>query len=92
MTTTTKAAHTPGPWHWEPHGECWLLGGTNDAPETVFHVDPDGNAVPDAANRSLIAAAPDLLEALEGLISQPQVLSDALFKAKAAIQKAKGGK
>lgn len=105
----TKAAHTPGPWvadfgeafHIRPPEGGTLaqvtflkgrggLGGRRDADEC-------------AANARLIAAAPDLLEALEAMLSHSdgwdvtqlrkrwgeQVVNE-ILTARAAIAKAKG--
>ena len=74
MTTESKRAHTPGPWSVDRLGKvrCQVDGGRG------FIADPgDGryyNSIPrDAeislANARLIAAAPDLLTALEGLVA-----------------------
>jgi hypothetical protein len=57
--------HTPGPWRWNECGECWLQGGDGCS---ILHVDPYGNDVPEGADRLLIAAAPDLLDALVTLV------------------------
>ena len=93
-------AHTKGPWKWTQAGGGWwvLLGGNG---ETVCD---DGSACgeynreidPDGPNARLIAAAPDLLEALKALrdkvadyelghMDDPEMLA-----ADAAIAKAEG--
>ena len=95
MTDTT--AHTPGPWTMEPcpdgidiyapKGRICMLN--RDEPE-------EGNGLD--LNACLIAAAPDLLAALEtlmGLIEMtgPRCISDyahPISAARAAIAKAKG--
>ena len=92
--------HTPGPWIWRVEdGPQWFLdpgiliieGGMTDGT-------PDGDEI-DRANARLIAAAPDLLEALKEALDawdthnkhgdgmQGHWASDA----RAAIAKAKGG-
>lgn len=101
MTTTTKAAHTPGPWH--VYENCPAF----DNSDVIFsaHVDDaivcsiGGDLVGEKANARLIAAAPDLLDSLENLLdyldahdwgtvpSGGKTETDA----RAAIQKAKGG-
>ena len=59
-----NGAHTPGPWVIDP---CWdILGNTDDGNGMVCQITTD--AVPRAeaeANARLIAAAPDLLAALQ---------------------------
>lgn len=95
--------HTPGPWfavrghaYWEvePHG----AGDT--APFTVADVCPSEPGNPDGglqeANARLIAAAPELLEALQNFVDSvtfidPSGYPQSLEQARAAILKAKGG-
>ena len=68
MTTATQT-HTPGPWGTSgdavPHGytQRWAVNAESNGERvaTVFHTE---------ANARLIAAAPDLLAALVGLISE----------------------
>ena len=93
------AGHTPGPWHIEGRrGDAyWLSAGINahrDGPETyvgLFDPEPE-NA---EANARLIAAAPDLLEALKACVvdlddsGQPSA-GAALEAAANAIAKAEG--
>lgn len=69
------SAHTPGPWTWT-EDRCWggysgIVGPNNQEvfyPNTANNGD-DGAAwfedLPSEADRALIAAAPDLLEALK---------------------------
>ena len=93
--------HTPGPWTfvpspawgysalWNPEtrDEVLVPGGQNDEerPETWM-----GEELKDA-DRSLIEAAPDLLEALRDMVSDHACLSEAtLAFARAAIAKATG--
>lgn len=53
--------HTPGPWG-QDHDGCVVMSGQR----VIFDAAPDGASVEEArANRKLIAAAPDLLAALE---------------------------
>lgn len=60
MSTETKVAHTPGPWSYRPNGRGWTnLCGADG--RSIWTGRPDE----DAANRALIAAAPDLLVALK---------------------------
>jgi len=92
--TTTK--HTPGPWSASPSP-------TSDGLYHVYKADGNFLTLEDAeheANARLIAAAPDLLEALESLYHtansigedtcDPVAFAGALEDARAAIRKAKG--
>lgn len=99
-----EGQHTPGPWHVEPkvsdHGASLVIcdgGGEgilavipplNDADEP--DADTAERGAHDEANSRLMAAAPDLLAALEGLIVLVGGQSwAAVDKARAAIAKAK---
>ncbi|HGH4619155.1 TPA: hypothetical protein ACJIWO_000198 [Enterobacter cloacae] len=76
--------HTPGPWYWDSEGL-----GSKDV--LVF-----GKGYPfemtSEANKRLIAAAPDLLEALQACLGWVNngVAREAHEKARAAISKALG--
>lgn len=79
--------HTPGPWECHP----------DDLAEGLYWVLPEATTVAeDEANAHLIAAAPEMKEALEALISVMETTEcDRLFradyaKAKAALAKANG--
>ncbi len=105
----TKAKHTPGPWvigtsegrvlsRWDGIGYWEIANATvtdfrGDSGEVYFA----GGA--QEANARLIAAAPDLLEALEAMVAdwgklasvvKPLGEESSLRKARAAIAKAKG--
>ena len=101
-TTTTNApvatqtAHTPGPWS----ADKWASGYTVSAPDahySVCRLEGCNNA---AANAALIAAAPELLAALERLANAVDAhcraittaamieLDDATINARAALAKA----
>lgn len=92
-----SAAHTPGPWFEDEAGICAdgygavavarlpeeYFGYGEDAPESVLAVH--------SANARLIAAAPELLEALVAVLSDWDAHGGAaLTKAQAAIAKATG--
>ena len=96
----TTSKHTPGPW-WSTPSAAVLCGNPDD-PEIVADCAPtDLMAVQDderkVANARLIAAAPELLEALERVAYEFQsYMSDSeqrhtLDDVRAAIAKAKGG-
>ena len=87
-----SAAHTPGPWYLNPRG--WVVQSTGDI---VTRLECSYNKEADAR---LIAAAPELLEALEELerltvwVGGQNPVHDAIETAKrnarAAIAKARG--
>lgn len=100
-------SHTPGPWH--APGLAEVHDANNRCIALCFDCDPvpeDQRPVPNLiegnANARLIAAAPDLLEALEwamqtGLLTytarisgQNETWCDAVDRAHAAIKKARG--
>lgn len=95
-------SHTPGPWHWDsdevkgdPYGRVrFRVTTTGKTITQVYYSSYEGgltNAVDDAR---LIAAAPDLLAALERLWNASEGRSDeeinARLHARAAIAKATG--
>jgi len=71
-TTTTNApvatqtAHTPGPWTVQPGGYCHSVIHRAGHPDQVV-ANAYGNEETVAANAAIIAAAPDLLAALESI-------------------------
>lgn len=86
--------HTPGPWIFyadtpstDPN---WHIVTTANRMRVLanVHIEP-GNAM-DAANARLIAAAPDLLEALQGVLRVADRQTDEFDAARAAIAKAIG--
>lgn len=95
-----KETHTPGPWDVFPHyckndpdpgpyGETLLIG--KGQFDTLAEVRPgsDEYGTEYQANARLIAAAPELLEALENLLAEcPEAWSR--HGAQAAIAKARG--
>ena len=100
------AAHTPGPWHW-PNDSSELCPVDPDpdrsAVSSILHADGGygflGRANSETlaeldANRRLIAAAPELLDALRAAYSDIQRLPDhtidMLGRIEAAICKATG--
>ena len=91
-TTKTEVKHTPGPWTRSGRGIVTGRGTICLAPNL-----PEGGVFDKEANLSLIAAAPDLLKALEGLITSIDKFGlrltrdDGYFdEAEAAVRKAKG--
>jgi hypothetical protein len=107
----SEPKHTPGPWRWANPGE--ELGGYNTELSTLFGPDeivvcnfgdsetyyPTEGEEPREADKMLIAAAPDLLDALEWAMDRigyskrtesNSTYCDQVDKARAAIAKAKG--
>lgn len=72
---------TPGPWHWDEEG----LGNKN---HIVFGKEYPAEMT-SKANKDLIAAAPELLEALQDLEARARIYVNT-SKAKEAINKALG--
>ncbi len=95
MTTTT---HTPGPWTVRgpiPGPERWkIIDDSGNVPSIATCLDAHGRG---AANARLIAAAPDLLKALQALWDEPHEILHQLLNeddwdlVDAAIKKATGG-
>lgn len=98
MTDGTK--HTPGPWKAFPSdpadgAECYYLTAVELRGEIACIYGPQRDE--QEANARLIAAAPELLEALEGLLAHlgpdgyiPNAGGTATERARAAIAKATG--
>ena len=93
-----KAAHTPAPWQIEWNvaqgGEGHYITDSKDMAElsriaaVLFHDDADGET---RANARLLAAAPDLLAALIGVVKVADRATVEFDAARAAIAKAEGG-
>ena len=101
---TMNTKHTPGPWFWDDKDALpWTDYDKTD--HMPYLIDANGRIVMsgedirinNAANASLINAAPDLLEALKAMVSAyaGQVQNDGSYavidvSARAAIAKAEG--
>jgi hypothetical protein len=91
----SEVKHTPGPWvseYRQSHtGQVAVCNGDGEGYWEVW-TQNWGGGINQEANARLISAAPDLLEALEEIVSHDAWASDApiLASAKAAIAKAKG--
>jgi hypothetical protein len=86
--------HTPGPWEVRK-GEPWVIAKAYGDMKSVVHLNlPVDQSESQKADARLIAAAPDLLEALQYMANVcPAIDStgdDAHIKARAAIAKATG--
>ena len=106
---TENGKHTPGPWRVSRHDALRYTWHVNAGPagysqKRVAIVPGDSSADCAEANAALIAAAPDMLEALRSAAAfaeqwvganEGSMLADAreamLAKARAAIRKATGG-
>ena len=89
-----NATHTPGPWVVHPtthHPAVRSVGTSDTGPRRICTVGSmNGNPV-DKKNARLIAAAPELLEALQFVMTASgEQLSTAFEQAQAAIAKATG--
>jgi hypothetical protein len=98
---TNKAKHTPGPWKYIAWGQQISIDGIEEMGiakiNTLGFNDKGIPSRQDVANAALIAAAPELLAALEfcsdALNTEAGGLYEAHIKqARAAIAKAKGAK
>lgn len=98
----TKPKYTPGPWRCDPEGKIWSESKTElicekvcypKVAEVASYLSQGDSGDEGHANANLIAAAPDLLEALKDLVSQIEDGSwnDILTgQAEDAIDKAEG--
>lgn len=97
----TKIKHTPGPWsaNWTKFDgkhvgfnvTCRKFGSLHPICETNSKTDQAFTSEEIEANASLIAAAPELLDALCDMVSDRECLSAATLQfARAAIAKATG--
>lgn len=82
-----QTAHTPGPWRVSPKGAYVM---THEKKNTAFVMEANRSA-----NASLIAAAPELLDALQTMLAAVDAdripgIGLATDKARAAIAKAEG--
>ena len=95
-----SAQHTPGPWRSSGSLTIYIEARLGDGwIQEVCSVGPTeadkGYGEQQQANARLIAAAPDLLEALQAVLANSldsKGLADAHKQARAAIAKATGGK
>ena len=86
------SAHTPGPWMTDVDCSGWSVGTVDKfiAFTNGEHSDEDISPDEEAANARLMAAAPDLLEALKRVCSHGYRTSPDWDNARAAIAKAEG--
>lgn len=92
-----KLKHTPAPWTVTFQENCdWVINGSNGYNIVAIpHDEESGNSLADNANANLIAAAPELLAALELLLIETRNIMHhdtvwARSEAIRAIEKAKG--
>jgi len=95
----SETSHTPGPWEAAERGDYADFDGDSRVilgDDRRIAVVQDSGSIEDAANARLIAAAPDMLEALHTLIINNrmgvtgQLARAGWAKARAAISKAEG--
>lgn len=100
-------SHTPGPWTIRYHPDRGIEGfpigpktitirGNTEADDWVADVGRTTGQAVALANATLIASAPELLEALENLVEAhdqepPMLTTEEWDLARAAIRKAQGG-
>ena len=74
------AQHTPGPWIWEREDDStWVVKSEDYGTIVYVNQYPDANVMPDEeceATAALIAAAPDLLEAVKRAVSELGIRHD----------------
>lgn len=94
MANEPTIAYTKGEWYLQEYTDAYtnIVRCNNGKHETIFIASTLQRSLPEArANAMLMAAAPDLLEALQEVIAISDRDHVAWFKAKAAIAKAVGG-
>jgi hypothetical protein len=90
---TTK--YTPGPWSWDtdPNGDRWIIGDKSTWVPRIAKI-PRYSEMPNEANARLIAAAPELVEALREVMNYAtpfSVIGDNAFdKARALLARIDG--
>ena len=96
-TQNQTTAHTPGPWHVEHHiGDWFLITPRNHIIAETASTSVAPTYSQQSANARLIAAAPELLEALEDALNTIKALDEdydergSYRRGEAAIAKAKG--
>jgi hypothetical protein len=86
--------YTPGPWKSSDEIGCAFQISAKYTQVADVHINNNStrhNVYKEArANATLIAAAPDLLAALEVLVNKPEIHSEDMQRARAAIAKAEG--
>jgi len=71
VSNSNKSNHTPGPWSYREGGLCWYVEPSSNSKQCLAEVYSKLNSRNEnEANARLIAAAPELLEALEIAIIQ----------------------
>ena len=93
MPATNAAQHTPGPW-WQGSTLDDSVFAAGGGDEVCVAVCPERSVISDGAetyaNARLIAAAPDLLEALKAVVAVADRKTVEFERARAAIAKAEG--
>lgn len=79
--------HTPGPWFIQ-EGKYYACVRTDE--RVIADMRTVGNVVPNMNDARLIAASPELLEALQKAVARQGFSNEELIDARAAIAKATG--
>jgi hypothetical protein len=90
-TEQTAAQYTKGEWYLQKYTDAYtnIIRCDNGKHNTIYIAGTSQNSTPETrANARLMAAAPDLLEALQEIIAITDRDHAAWIKAKAAIKKA----
>jgi len=92
---STLSQHTPGPWTVDGnHFQIWANDGENAVASVYSTASPEPMASEARANARLIAAAPDLLAALEDSLTVIRLMGcdmSNFSNSCAALARAKGG-
>lgn len=92
MTQSTTTKHTPGPWRkaYRDGGSTYAM--ENDKGQIVFLIADDKREIPTLGDARLIAAAPEILEALIQCVARLPYGNESLdIFARGVIAKATGG-
>jgi hypothetical protein len=92
MKEIEMSKHTPGPWAYAWAGGIALVFQKGEATIASIPYDDDNEIPQVEANARLIAAVPDLLEALKGVLRVADRATVEFDAARAAIAKATGEK
>ncbi len=84
-----SAKHSPGPWRWSDKNMGDLLD-ADDSHVLARASDDETYIVPDRPDAALIAAAPELLEALRAVVKEAGRSTASFMAAEALIKRVEG--